>query len=49
MKKIALILSLVLTSILHAEEFGDTFKIRVGGYLVANTETIIIKLTFFLT
>ena len=41
MKKIALILSLVLTSILHAEEFGDTFKIRVGGYLVANTETII--------
>lgn len=41
MKKTALFLSLALTSMLHAEEFGDTFKIRAGGYLVSHNETTV--------
>jgi len=37
MKKIILLLGLA--GLIHAQEFGDTFKLRAGGYLVSQNET----------
>jgi len=39
---------LTLTSLLHAEEFGDTFTIRAGGYLLSDNETTVSATTPYL-
>ncbi|PHR59592.1 MAG: hypothetical protein COA44_01230 [Arcobacter sp.] len=45
--KIIFFLALV-TSLLQAEEFGDTFKIRIGGYLLSDNETTLSATTPYL-
>ena len=48
MKKIISLISIGLMSLIHAEEFGDTFKIRAGGYLVSHNETTVSATTDYL-
>lgn len=48
MKPNKILFFLVIASLLQAEEFGDTFKIRVGGYLLSDNETTVSATTPYL-
>ena len=48
LNKTLVLFTLLLTSVLQAQEFGDTFTIRAGGYLLSDNETTVSATTPYL-